>query len=287
MIDYLILFDYVFLTMFTTMLISVYRTLFTVIAIAALTAIWGCDNSFDPVNTDNTIYSVHGMLDLLEESSYIRVRNMNSPFTLEATEQLDVNVTLDNLNSGESRQLRSSIREYRGVYLHTFSYDEKVLPDTRYLFRVENSSGVQVEMDVLTPTLPVPKITRDNHACTTPVNLAFEPMNGGTITLRFGLELDTEDSDGWWGRIITFGPSEYEERVSITFTPLRTAQGIARSFGTCFAMLPDKNIYVAIAHYSPGFYEQINSDVTDILETTRRFGGFYADTLAIPVDISK
>ena len=246
-----------------------------------------CDNSFDPTDRDNGTYSVHGMLDLMEESNYIRVRNMNAPFTLEATEELDVIVTLQNLDTGESRQLEPSIREYRGVYLHTFSYDNQALPDTGYLLSVESSDGFKVDLETVTPTHPEPQIIREDNGCSTPVNMVFDPMNGGTFTLRFGTELDTEEEDGMWGRIYTFRPSDYNDRVSISFTPLRTAQGVEQSFGTCFSLLPGRKLYAAIAHYSPGFYEELNAEVTDILETTRRFGGFYADTLAIPVDPSR
>lgn len=264
-----------------------HRVLYPAIFILALMSLSACDNSFDPTDRDNGTYSIHGMLDLMEESNYVRVRNMNAPFTLEATEELDVIVTLKNLETGENRQLGSSVREYRGVYLHTFSYDEQALPDTGYLLTVESGDGFRVELETVTPTLPEPQIIREDDGCTTPVNMVFDPMNGGTFTLRFGTELDTEEEDGMWGRIITFEPSNYEDRVSITFTPLRRARGIKASFGTCFSLLPSGNLYVAIAHYSPGFYEELNAEVTNILETTRRFGGFYADTLTIPVDPSR
>jgi len=266
---------------------SVKRFFNITLIITGILFVHSCNNSFDPTDRDNGTYSVHGMLDLMEESNYIRVRNMNAPFTLEATEELDVIVTLQNMETGASSFLEPSIREYRGVYLHTFSYDKQALPDTGYLLSVESSDGFKVDLETVTPTHPEPQIIREDNGCSTPVNMVFDPMNGGTFTVRFGTELDTEEKDGVWGRIYTFEPSNYEDRVSISFTPLRTAQGVEASFGTCFSLLPGRNLYVAIAHYSPGFYEELNADVTDILETTRRFGGFYADTLAIPVDPSR
>lgn len=255
--------------------------------ISAIFFLVACDNSFDPTDRDNGAYSVHGTLDLLGESSYIRVRDMNAPFTEGPTEELDAVVTLQNLDSGVNTTLDSRVREFEGVFLHTFEFDGDVLPDTRYLLRVENADGVQVELDTVTPTLPVTQIIRDNDACTRSLNLDFEPMNGGTLILRFGLEPDTPDRKGRWGRLLEFGPSSYTDRVSITVNPLRTAQGITASFGICSSLLTKGNLYVAIAHYSPGFYELLNQEVNDILKTTRRFGGFYADTLAIPVDTSQ
>jgi hypothetical protein len=246
-----------------------------------------CDNTFDPTEPVDGIYSVHGMLDLLEETSYIRVRDMNSPFTLDATEELDAFLTLHNLDSGEITQLNSNVREFEGVYLHTFLFNDGVLPDTPYQLRVESSSGVELELNTLTPTLPVMQVIRENDACTTPINLVFDPMNGGTMVLRFGLEPDREDEKGRWGILRIYDPSRYSEWLSITITPLITAQGIAATSGPCSSLLSEGYLYLAVAHYSPGFYEHLNDEFTDILQTTRQFGGFYADTLAIPIDTSQ
>lgn len=246
-----------------------------------------CDNSFDPTGADNGTFSVHGTLDLLEETSYIRVRYMNEPFSLQATEKLDAVVTLQNLDSGVNTLLSSSVREYEGVYLHTFYFDDDVIPDTPFRLTVENQEGVLVELNTVTPTLPVSQINRENDACTTPVNMVFEPMNGGTFVLRFGTKLDTKDEDGIWGRLIEIGPDNYVDRISLTFIPERRAQGVTVSSAPCSSLLKTGNLFIAIAHYSPGFYEELNGEVTDILETTRQFGGFYADTLAIPVDTSQ
>lgn len=261
----------------------------TVFSTIILLFLGACDNSFDPTDRDNGIYSIHGMLDLLEETSYIRVRDMNAPFTLDATEELDAIVTLHNLDSGEIIQLNSSVREFEGVFLHTFLFNDGVVPDTPYQLRVENSTGIEVEMNTLTPTLPVMQVNRENDACSTPINLVFDPMNEGTMVLRFGLEPDTEEKKGRWSfeNLYIMEPSRYTDRISITFSPLLMAQHIAGLGGPCSSLMTRGNLYVAIAHYAPGFYEELNEEVTDILKTTRQFGGFYADTLAISFDTSQ
>ena len=120
-----------------------------------------CDHTFDPTDQEDGTYSVHGVLDLLEETSYIRVRDMNAPFTPDATEALDAIVTLHNLDSGERTQLSSHIREFEGVFLHTFIYHEGVTPDTPYLLTVESSSGSELELNTLTPTMPVMQDIQD------------------------------------------------------------------------------------------------------------------------------
>lgn len=247
-----------------------------------------CDNTFDPTDQENGTYSVHGVLDLLEETSYIRVRDMNAPFTPDATETLDAIVTLHNLDSGERTQLNSQIREFEGVFLHTFIYNQGVTPDTPYLLSVESSSGIELELNTLTPAMPVMQVIRENDACTTPFELVFEPMNGGTLELQFGLDPYPREDGGRWSSSnwYVYGPTRYSDQVSVSINPLTMAQWIGGGFGNCSQLISRGHLFVAIAHYAPGFYERLNHEVTDILKTTRQFGGFYADTLAIPIDTS-
>ena len=268
------------------MIINSYRCLISIlcISIPSLIVLSACNNSFDPTDETTGGYTVHGTLDLLAESSYIRVRDLNDPFTAEATEELAATVTLQNLDSGVITELASNIREVEGVFLHTFQFDGGIVPDTPYLLRIDNPEGVQAELQTVTPTLPVPVIDRENDSCNTIATLTFQPMNGGTITLRFGTGPEEDDP---WGRLVVLEPEDNSDLVSTRFLPLIRAQEATASFGVCSSLLRTGNLYVAIAHYSPGFYETLNSEVTDILETTQQFGGFYADTLAIPVDTSQ
>ena len=147
-------------------------------------------------------------------ASYIRVRDLNDPFTAEATEELEAVVTLQNLDSGVNTILDRKVREVEGVFLHTFQFDENVLPDTRYLLRIENPEGVQAELQTVTPTLPVPVIDRVNDSCNTITTLTFQPMNGGTITLRFGTGPEEDDP---WGRLVVLKPEENSDLVSTRF----------------------------------------------------------------------
>ena len=254
------------------------------ISISLLIVLSACDNSFDPTDETTDGYSVHGTLDLLSENSYIRIRNLKAPFTAEATEKLDAIVTLRNLDSGSSTTLNSSVRKVEGVFFHTFIYSENVLPDTRYLLHIESSEGVHTELETLTPTLPVPIIERENDGCYTLTSLTFQPINGGTITLRFGIGLEEDDP---WGRPAVLKSDENSDLVSFSFFPLIKAQEAVGYFGECSSLLRSGNLYVIVEHYSPGFYETLNSKLTDILKTTQQFGGFYADTLAISVDTSQ
>ena len=53
------------------------------------------------------------------------------------------------------------LSEFEGVFLHTFIYHEGVTPDTPYLLTVESSSGSELELNTLTPTMPVMQDIQD------------------------------------------------------------------------------------------------------------------------------
>ncbi len=58
-----------------------------------LLSLSACDDKFQPFEGE-ALYSIHGALDMDEETNHIRVRNMRAPFTAEGTRELDASVTL-------------------------------------------------------------------------------------------------------------------------------------------------------------------------------------------------
>lgn len=256
--------------------------------IAPVILITSCDNTLEPIDRDTGIYGIYGYLDLNEDVSYIRVRDLNAPFTIDATTELDAVVTLSNLTSGTSAVLESNIREYEGVLLHTYFFDGEVVPDSEYQLSVERSDGATVRMKTLTPTFPPPVATPVNQDCYTPIDVEFAPLNEGTIVLRVGLGPEDDDI---WGPPKVFEPEDYQpgENLVFQFTPneeiffVSTFEESVR----CGDVLEDNNFYISYTHYAEGFYEQIANDPFDILQSTQRFGALYRDTVLVPVDISK
>lgn len=256
-----------------------------------LVAVVSCDNSIDPIDRDQGIYSVYGYLDLNEETHYIRVKDLNAPFTAEATEQLDATVTLRNLSSGQSAVLQPEIREYEGVYLHTFVYNSVVVPDNDYQVTVERSDGAEVEILTRTPTKPGPRVEPVNEFCDVPVVFELAPLNGSTVVLRFGYDTDPEDRNAWGPRIVFSGdPGQPLQNLTYTFIPHEELSRILPRFSPqdirCSEWLTTGNIFISYIHYAPGFYEQFAGVPFDALTSTQRFGALYYDTLAVPINLS-
>ena len=250
-----------------------------------------CDNTLDPTDRNNGDFAVYGFLDLNEETSYIRIRDLNAPFTAEATEELDAIVTLTNLNSGVSDILNSNIREFQGVFQHTYFYNENIVPDNEYLLSLERSDGVVVELTTRTPTKPDPVITPENPNCYEPIQITLDPLNGGTVVMRFATRPDTSENDrNTWSFPFVSVPENrpVEEVINLTITPITMAQFLASApqNAPCSSLLSQGSLTMRVAHYAPGFYKKVTDDELDILESTRQFGAFYADTLRIPIDTS-
>ena len=248
-----------------------------------------CDNTFEPTDRNNGDYAVYGYLDLSEPVSYIRIRDLNAPFTAEATEELDAIVTLTNLNTGESDILNSNIREFQGVFQHTYFYNQDVVPDNEYLLSLERSDGLVVDLTTLTPTKPEPLITPENPNCYQRIQINLDPLNGGTVVFRFALRPDTSDTDmNLWSLPVIIGPeNRTSESISLGIVPINTARFLSSSFNApCRSILSQGSLTMRVAHYAPGFYEKVTDDDLEIIESTRQFGAFYADTLQIPLDTS-
>jgi hypothetical protein len=245
----------------------------------------GCDNSLEPLDTETGIFAIYGFLDLNKENHYIRVRDLNVPFTREATETIDATVTLHNLTLGSSTLLESERRAHQDVYQHNFLFSDSVFPDHEYRLVIERSDGVTVEANTRTPTMPEPVTEPMNQNCFVPIEFSKQPMNGGTIVLRVGLG-PTENSP--WGAPQVLRPDS-QGRAAFTFIPDEQVSLILPGSGLdrrCGDHLFAGNVYLSYIHFAPGFYEQTAPEIFDIFDSTLKFGALYYDTLAVPVDTS-
>ena len=259
---------------------------FIVLVLVCCALIYSCDNTLEPLDEETGIFAIYGFLDLNEQNHYIRVRDLNAPFTLEATETIDATVTLHNLTLGTSTLLDSERLVHQDVYQHNFVFSDRVFPDHEYLLRVERSDGVTIETNTLTPTMPEPVAEPLNQNCFVPIEFSMEPLNGGTVVLRVGLGPD-EDDDPWGApQVLT---TDSQGRTTFTFTPHDQVNLILPGSGfnrRCGDALYTGNIYLSYIHFARNFYEQTAPEVFNIFDSTLKFGALYYDTLAVPVDTS-
>jgi len=250
---------------------------------------YSCDNTLEPLDKETGVYAIYGALDMDEQTNYIRIRDLKAPFTEEATESLDVNVTFENLENGLKSTLDFERQEYEGIYLHNFVVNGEIEPNTKYMVSTKRSDGVTVSITTISPTQPEPDVFPINQNCYTPITVNFEPTNGGKIVYMIRFFLGIEWKKGPY--ILESGELD-QNTMSFTFTPKRilsTVISLSRS-SSCYDL--DQPFFdIIYAHYSPGLYpyEEIPADQEpfNIFQSTQVFGAFYKDTLNIPIDTAR
>lgn len=234
-----------------------------------------CDNSLEPLHEDSGIYSFYASMDMNEEVNHFRIRELNAPFTTEATKEIDAVVTLENLDTGEIQVLKHERQAYEDIYLHNFAVENAVEPDTEYELRISRSDGVSETARALTPTKPEPVITPAERDCFTPISVEMAPVYGGTMQYEYKFIVgDTINTS-----MITTALNESKTSVTFNFTP---SEFLNRWGGYSCQQLTSAEILIYYKHYGPGFYERIANDSLDILESTKLFGAYYEETLSIP-----
>jgi len=247
-------------------------------------SILSCNNSLEPLDKETGVYAIYGALDMDEQTNYIRIRDLNAPFTATATEFLDAEVTLENLNNEVIASLSSEREEYEGVFLHNFLVNQEILPNTSYKLTARRSDGITASVTTLSPTRPTFNALPINGNCYEPINIEFSPTNGGKIVYRLGFGIGV-------GGIRFKSPHILKEdnpgSISFYFTPFDELRTFRRS---CYT-LNSNNIYIEYGYYGEGLYPYDEVPITanpfDIFQSTQVLGAFYKDTLFFSIDTSK
>jgi len=266
--------------------------LITLLLLCFLLGMISCDNTLNPVDTENGIFAVYGALDLRSDTNYIRINDLNQPFTKDATRNIDAQVMLENLNSGLTEMLDNERVLFQGVYQHNFKVGQPITPNTEYRITVTRSDGVSLSLNTTSPSQPQAVAEPINQNCYTPIEVTFDPMYKGTIA--FFVEYRAilprpARTDTIRQGIYTFrNEGEPGTKAVYTFTPVDFMKLTPQTGGTfrCTDLVvPEFNI--VYRHFSEGFYEKFYEGKFEAFESTQRFGSYYADTLTIPVDDSR
>lgn len=260
---------------------------------------FSCDNTIDPFEKDTGLYSIYGYLDLNKTTNYIRVRDLNVPFTADATKNLDATVRLENLSTGVTETLIEQVIEFEGIYLHNFIVNGVIAPDTKYRLTVERSDGNSVSVDVKTPARPVPVVNQNSMDCESPVEIIFDPVNGGTIDAEIVFPWNNRQVDQDGPTLIDDDENETPGKFIYTFTPQDILDNLTFVSGLTCSDLSDDYFGLEYFHYSPGYYQEIqkiHNDLSinpggglDFSKVLREngiisFGAFYQDSVRFSVD---
>jgi|AntRauTorckE6833_2_1112554.scaffolds.fasta_scaffold00004_42 hypothetical protein len=242
-----------------------------------------CDSTLEPLDQETGIFSIYGVLNIDDQTHYIRIKNLNDPFTPEATREIDADVMLENLDSGTSEVLQSERIEYEGVYLHNFKVDGIFEADANYKLTITRFDGAEVSITMLTPKRTEAIAFPVNQDCDKTINVEIESVNGGAVNYLISYMYNG------FRRVAESGVLNLEDNMdgslAVNFIPNEILRPQFR--GLSCQDIDEDSFRFSYWNYSPGLYEKILNDPFDILQSTERFGFVYRNNIEILVDTSK
>jgi hypothetical protein len=169
-----------------------------------LLLVMGCENTIDPLRQDAG-YSIYGTLSMNDAVHVVRVRDLSTPFTAEATEDLDVTVTLNNNATGERIPMRDSVVAFDGVFTHNFRARASLDHDAQYSVVVEDPEGTRTTVRTRTPPVTQVRSQPDSANCLGFFTVTFAPVQSKSL-------MDIDVGYVYNGRRtwIDITPSEYD-----------------------------------------------------------------------------
>lgn len=246
-----------------------------------------CDASITPIEKNNGEFSIYGFLDLNRSGNIIRIRDLDAPYTKDATEKFNATVTLENLKTNFKEVLDSDTLRVFDLLHYNFIVRQDIEPDTEYKLEVKRPDGSKFTKKVTTPIRQEPTIAPQNQDCNTPITVSFDSLPRGTIILEFGIMYAGELK--WSEHNILRSPTGDSKRVSYSFIPTEllvyaVRDGVRAS--RCNE-LSSNIITLKATHYSPGFYDLIFGEEFDVYENSKMFGSLYSETYEFPIILSQ
>lgn len=250
----------------------------------------GCENNFDPLNREKGNYSVHGALNVYADTNYIRVRNLNTPFASDSTRELNVTVTLTDVDRSATETLQDSVVQYDDIYTHNFRALMDIRPETQYRVTVDPRQGNDsIQATTTTPQITAVSAQPTGMDCETEIQLTFEPVQSPSdINAMVGFRHQ--------GRLeqteVGVGSGDAPNQASVTFTPLDVLNTPAPCTEPepstppptwCHQLDVDK-LFIQYTHFGPQSTESTVNDSVRIPGGIGSFRSYYRDVHTVPID---
>ena len=264
----------------------------------------GCDNRIDPISGDAQL-SIYGALSLSADQQYVRVRDLTTPLTPEATRQLDVEVTLERLRDGARFPMRESVVLFDSVYTHNFYRNIALEPEAEYRVIAEHADGRTTSATARMPPILQETKSPAFSGCRSEVQIRLDPVpdirtldialvyqySGSAVRVEPGASTDDLFSFGAQdgGAVITFQP---ETLLSYTI-PSQDDPDTRFTEETRCSVLDDDRIRLLYLQYSPQWLSSGRTaqtfDPTESKTVTNGLGflgGIRRDSTFVRVDTS-
>lgn len=282
-----------------TTLMNLFNSPWVYLALVFCLFFAGCDNTIQPLDRENGVYSIYGALDLREDVNFVRVKDLNRTLLEDTSGTIDAIVVIEDLQSGDTDVMQDSIVSFEGVKTHNFYTAMDILPETRFRVSVERSDGRTVSAETITPSFAQTNVDPVMEDCLTRINVTFTPVQNRTsLSLRFGFNYEGQR---WWvnPRANVLGnPSDFGsggDSQTYSFTPKTIIDLYPPGEGDnpfdnddgielwCH-QLDNGQFYIRYTHYSQDYFDTTTSDSLQIPKGTGRLISLYKDTLNFRID---
>lgn len=156
-----------------------------------LLMVLGCDNSIQPTEEESAGYSIYGKLDLLADSNFIRVNDLNTALLASQTEQFEGKVFLENRNTGSTEKLPFRRVLFNDVYVYNFYTTQTIEDGTDYRVYVNRNGITESEASVSTPGLASVSVVQEGAGgCNDLIRVSLDPVaENEFIAIRLGFTL--------------------------------------------------------------------------------------------------
>lgn len=269
--------------MYFKKLLSPFTTVVFVTSLPLL--ILSCDNTINPFEEDDGIYSIYGFLDLNEDQNYIRVHDLNNPIIDDSSQTIDAEVTIKNLETGETETMVDSTVQFEDAFVFNFVTNLEITPATTYQVTATRSDNKETVAAGTMPRIAETDVGPTDELCNEPIRLSFDPVTTH-LNLRVSIGVDYSNERHWFNPVMQRGDGE---ELFVERTPQQMLYRIFEPevYGEVKCHELDSEVFhVKYTHLGPGWYE--NDEATDDIYTIQngvgRFGGLYRDSLSFSVD---
>lgn len=114
----------------------------------------GCvDQTIEPFEKEEGIFSVYGFLEVNETPNFVRIRDLSVPFDDADQIRLNAMVTFEDLDRGTSVVLEDTVVWFGQNRTHNFIIQEEIRPNGKYRITAERPDGKTVESLATAPGL--------------------------------------------------------------------------------------------------------------------------------------
>ena len=266
---------------------------------AALSALLiGCDNSLDPISGEAG-FSIYGALSLSTDRQLIRVRDLRTPLTSEATETLEAEVFLERMSDGRRIQMADSVIAFEDVFTHNFRAIEDLQPDTEYRLIAQRPNGTESSVTARTPPLISEVTFPDSSDCLEQFRIAF-PGITDLRQIRVSIGYTTGTGTEWVETVPGDFETDRNQNLVLEFRPEQVLETtiprqpqprqISLYAPRCLALTSER-IQVAYLHFGPEWSGALQAfDPTESGRVENGLGFFGAlrrDTTFVEVDTAQ